>query len=143
MMSPIVPANVDNVTVCVTFSLGSPHPNTSINSLLRESALICEEYWPPVMMNLPVLMLGSKVESHCTVLRSDNCALGRSSGSHTITMEFIPNSLVVQVNFSSTPEGNFHRLSCTDYDETTIQEKVLHWGYHPGTALTLYCPVSW
>ena len=47
------------------------------------------------------MMLASKVELHCTVLRGENWAVARSSGSHTITMEIIPNSLVGEVNISS------------------------------------------
>ena len=58
-----------------------------------------------------MLMLASKVASHCTVLRSENWAFGRLSRSHTITMTFIPNNLVGQVNVSCTTEVNFQRLA--------------------------------
>ena len=53
------------------------------------------------MTILPVLMLANNVESHCTVLHSENWALGMSSGSPNIIMESIPNNLVGQVNFSN------------------------------------------
>ena len=65
------------------------------------------------MAKLPVLMLASKVVSHCTVLHSENWALDRSSGSRAIIMEFIPNNLVGKVNFTSTAEVNFQRTSCS------------------------------
>ena len=57
------------------------------------TVIICVEYRPPVTP-LPVLVLTCKVQSCCTVLRSENKACGRSSDSHTILMESIPNSLV-------------------------------------------------
>ena len=69
------------------------------------------------------MMQASKVESHCTVLRSDNWALGRSSGSHIITMKFIPNNLVRQVTFSSTTDVTFPRFSCTHVITTKQQYK--------------------
>ena len=129
--------STSTMLVCVTFSLTSPHPSTSIISWFSETALICEGYWPP-MTNPPVLMLASKVESHCTVLRSENWALGRSSGSHTIIMEFIRNNLVGQVNFSSTTEVNFQRFGCTRVIATRQQDEttVLQWSC-PGTTLPL------
>ena len=146
-MSPIVPVNFDNVTLCVTFSMSSPHHSTSSISWFRETALICEEYWHPVT-NLPVLMLASKVESQCTVLRSENWAMDRSSGSHTITMEFIPNDLVCEVNFSGTTQVNFQRFSCTHVIVTRQQYEhtVLMWGttlpLSPGvlSCLLVTCP---
>ena len=92
------------------------------------------------------MMLASKVESHCTVLRRENWALGRSSGSHIIIMEFIPNNLVGEVNFSSTPEVNFQRFSCTHVIATRQQDgkTVFQCGCHPGTTLPLSPSVfSW
>ena len=64
------------------------------------------------------------------MLRSENWALGRSSGSHTIILEFIPNNLVGEENFSSTTEVNFQRFSCTHVIATRHQEEktVLQWG---------------
>ena len=146
-MSPLIPVNFDNVTVCVTFSLCSPHPGTSIISRFSETALICEEYWHPVT-NLPVLMLASKVESHCTLLRSENWALGRSSGSLTIIMEFIPNNLVGELNFSSKTSVNFQHFSCTYVIATRQQDEktVLQCGCHrerPCSCLLVHSPVSW
>ena len=84
-------------------------------------------------MTLPVLMLTNKVASHCMVLRSENWVLDRSSGSHNIIMESIPNNLVGQVNFSSTTDINFKRFSCTHVIVTRQQYKktVLNRGYHP------------
>ena len=121
------------------FLPGSPHHSTSIISWFSETALICEEFWPP-MTTLPVVMLTNKVELHCTVLRSENCAvLGRSSGSYNIIMESIPNNLVRKVNFSSTTDVNFLRFSCTHVIATRQQFKktVLHRGYHPWTILPM------
>ena len=85
------------------------------------------------------MLHANKVESYCMVLRSENLALGRSSGSRVIIMEFMPNNLAGQVNFSSTAEVNFQPSSCTHMIAMRLQYKktVLHWGYHPGTALTL------
>ena len=87
------------------------------------------------------------VASHCTVLRSENWALGRSSDSHNIIMESIPNNLVGQVNFCSTTEVNFQRFSCTrgipyscDCYETTIQENGLALGL---SSLNDLAHVSW
>ena len=54
-----------------------------------------------------------QVEPYCTVLRSENIASDRSSGSHAITMESIHNSLAGQVNCSSTAKVNFQCSSCT------------------------------
>ena len=120
------------------FLPGSPHHSTSIISRFSETALICEEYWPPVA-KLPVLMLASKVESQCTVLRSETWVLGRSSGSDNIIMESIPNNLVGQVNFSSTTDVNFQRFSCAHVIATRQQykKKVLHWGHQPWTTLPM------
>ena len=64
------------------------------------------------MTNLPIVMLASKVESHYTVMRSQNCPSGPSYGARTITMEFIPNSLVGQVNLINTVEVNSQGSSC-------------------------------
>ena len=86
------------------------------------------------------MMLASKVESHCTVLRSENWALGRSSGYDTIIMEFSPNNLVGEVTFSSNTEVNLqHFSSCTYVIATRQQDEktVLQWGCHPGTTLPL------
>ena len=73
------------------------------------------------MTNLPIVMLASKVESPYTLMRSENCPLGRSPGSRTIIMEFIPNILVWQVNLSSTAEVYFQGSSCT-YAIAKIQQ---------------------
>ena len=85
------------------------------------------------------MMIASKVESHYTVLRSENWALGRYSGSHTLSMEFISNNLVGEVNFSSTTEVKFQHFSCTHVIATRQQDEktVLQWGCHPGTTLPL------
>ena len=82
-------------------------------------------------------MLASKVESHCTVLRSKNWVLGRSSGSLNIIMEVIPNNLVVEVNFSSKTELNFQQFSCAHVIVTRYQDEktVLQCGCHPGSTL--------
>ena len=94
------------------------------------------EYWPPVTM-LSVLMFASKVDSHFTVLRSENWASGRSSGSHTIIIESIPHSLFGHMNFSSTTEVNFQSFSCTHVIATRHKNKktVLSWGCDPGMVL--------
>ena len=136
--APIEPLNFDYVTVCVTFSMESPHHSTSITSWFSETAIICEEYWPPVT-TLPVLMLTNKVASHCTVLRSENWVLDRSAGSHNIIMDSIPNNLVGKVNFSSTTDINFQRFSCIHVIVTRQQFKktVLHRVYHPWTTLPM------
>ena len=86
-----------------------------------------------------MLMLASKVASHCTVLRSENWAFGRLSRSHTITMAFIPNNLVGQVNVSCTTEVNCQRFSCTHVvtAEQQYKKTVSHWGCHAGTTLSL------
>ena len=133
-----VPVNFDNVTVCITFSLASPHPSTSIVSWHSEPALICEEYSPPVT-KLPVMMLTSKVQSLYTVLRSENWASGRLSGSHNIIMESVPISLVGQVNISSPAKVNFQGSSCTHSIPTRQQDEktVLHRGCHSGATLAL------
>ena len=88
---------------------------------------------------MPVMMLASKVESHCTVLCSENWALGRSPGSDTIIMEFSPNNLVGEVTFSSTTEVNLQHFSCTHVIATKQQDEktVLQWGCHPGTTVPL------
>ena len=84
------------------------------------------------MTNVPVLMFGSKVDSHCTVFLSENLASGRSSGSRTIIIASIPHGLVGQVNFRSTAEVNFQRPSCrpTHVIATRHKDKktVLSWG---------------
>ena len=133
--APIAPVNFDNVTVCVSFSLTSPHPSRSITSWVSRNVVISEEYWPPVT-KVPVLMFASKVDLHCTVFLSQNLASGSSSGSRTIIIESIPHSLVGQVNFSSTAEVNFQRPSCTHVIATRHKDKktVLYWGCHPRTA---------
>ena len=76
------------------------------------------------------------------MLRGENWALSRSSGSHTIIMEFIPNTLVGQVNFSSTTEDNCQRYSCTHVITTRQQYKKngLPLGFSPGNDLA---PVFW
>ena len=96
------------------------------------------EYWPPVT-KVPVLMFVSKVDSHSIVVRSENWASGRSSGSRTIIIELIPHSLVGQVNFGSTAEVNFQHPSCTHVIATRQQdnETVLFWGCQPGIAFIL------
>ena len=73
------------------------------------------------MTTLPVVMLTNNVESHCTVLRSENWALGRSFGSHNIIMESISNNLVGLMNFSSTIDVNFQGFSWT-HAIATIQQ---------------------
>ena len=69
------------------------------------------------------------------MLRSENWASDRSSGSRSIIVELIPHSLVGQVNFSSTAEVNFQRLSCTHVIAKRQQDKkmVLSSGCQPGT----------
>ena len=132
------PHRTDNVTGCVSFSLTSPHPSRSTISWVSGDVVIFEEYWLPVT-KMPVLVFGSKVDSHGTVFLSENLASGSSSGSRTIITESIPHSLVEQVNFRSTAEVNFQRPSCTHVIATRHKDKktVLSWGWQPGTALIL------
>ena len=129
--APNVPVNVHNFTVCETFLVAFPHRVASTISWLSETALICEEYWPPVLM----------------MLRSEKWSSGKPSGSRTIIMEVTPYRLVWQVNFCSTAEVNFQRFSCTQVIATRIHDKktVLHWGCHPWTTLPcrlVHSPVS-
>ena len=93
------------------------------------SSLKSRVYWPPVT-KVPVLMFGSKVDSHCTVFLSENLASGRSPGSLTIIIEAIHHGLVGQVNFRSTAEVNFQRPSCTHVIATRHKDNktVLSWG---------------
>ena len=58
-------------------------------------------------------MLARTVESHYTVMRSKNFLSDRSSGSRIIIMDFISNSLVGHVNFTSPMEVNFQGSSYT------------------------------
>ena len=90
-------------------------------------------------MNLPIVMLSSNVESHSTVMRSENCPHGRSFGSHATIMEFIPNSLVGQVNLSSPAEVNVQGSNCTNViaERQQDKKKVLSWGFHPVMVLIL------
>ena len=88
------------------------------------------------------MMLMGKVQSLYTVLRSENRAPGRSSGSHTIFMESISNSLVGQMNSGSTAEVNFPGLEqySFDSDETTRRENGLVLGLSLGSDIG---PHSW
>ena len=89
---------------------------------------------------MPVMMFESKAGSHCIVLRSENWVSGRLSGSRTIIIQYLPGSLVGQVNFSSTAEVNFQRPTSTRVISTRQQDTktVLLCCCHPGTALILY-----
>ena len=84
-------------------------------------------------------MLTSNIQLLYTVLRSDNRASGRSSGSHSIIMESISSSLIGQVNSGSTAEVNFQGSSSTHSIPTRQQDEktVLPWGCHSGATLTL------
>ena len=85
------------------------------------------------------MMLMGKVQSLYTVLCSENRASGRSSGSHTIFMESISNSLVGQINSGSTAEVNFQGSSSIHSIPTSQQyeKTVLSWGCHSGATLAL------
>ena len=84
-------------------------------------------------------MLASKVETPYTVMRIENCPSDRSSDSRNIIMEFIPNSLVGQVNLSSPAEVNFQSSSCTHViaERQQYKKSVLSCSCHPGTVLSM------
>ena len=84
------------------------------------------------------MMLTSKVQSLYTVLSCENWASGRSSGSHTIIMVSIPNSLVGQVNIGSPAEVDLQGSSRSHSIPTRQQhEKGLALGCHSRATLTL------
>ena len=91
--APIVPHKFDNATVCTTFSLASPHPSTSI---IRWLVKLLSS-----MKSTGLQWRSFQVWcSRATLNRTARCCVVRNgprAGRHTILMEFIHNSLYIEL----------------------------------------------